>query len=134
MDKRNTWAKTVQQKLHDIEIFTIRDFVENLQAINRKLQKRSFRQLHFTTMNLLLVAACNEIFEEGDGNFEAAAEELADHGEPDDKDSAWTGPSGQEDEDVVMPLRVAEREDAVDEVGSIDELLTVGPYGQQADV
>ena len=50
----NTWAMTVQQKLHDVEIDDIHNFVECSQSINRRLQARNFKQLHFMTMKLLL--------------------------------------------------------------------------------
>ena len=59
----------VQEKLHDIDVFTIRDFIEGSQSINRRLLKLEHKPLHFTTMTLLLQAACDEIF--GDGATQA---------------------------------------------------------------
>ncbi len=49
---RNTWVMTVQEKLHDVEIYTIQDFIECLQSINRQLIRREHKALHFTTMKL----------------------------------------------------------------------------------
>ena len=80
-----------------------------------------FKQLHFTTMELLLQAACNEIFEEGKQSAEARAEALTDH-------------TAQDEEDVVMPMRYKEHEDAAGEAGQIGNALEVGVYAQEADV
>ena len=67
---------TVQRKLHDVAIFNIQDFVEYSQLINWRLQAQNHKQLHFSMMELLLRAACHEIFEEGKQSVEARAEAL----------------------------------------------------------
>ena len=74
---RDTWAKAVLQKLHDIEIVNIRDFVEYSGSINCKLHAVNHKQLHFSTMELLLRAACDKIFEQGKRSGEAHVVALA---------------------------------------------------------
>jgi hypothetical protein len=71
---RNTWAMTVQEKLHDIKIYTVRDFIKCSQLINGRLLRREHKALHFTMMKLLLRAACDDIFGEGGPGAEASVE------------------------------------------------------------
>jgi hypothetical protein len=118
---RNTWAMTVQQKLHDVEIFNIRDFVEYSGSINRRLQARHFKELHYTTMKLLLRAACDEIFEDGERSVVARAEALAEH-------------TAQDEEDTAMPMRYEEHEDAAEVAGRIGDAEEVRPFAHEADV
>jgi hypothetical protein len=58
------WVNTVEEKLRDVEVFSIRDFVTAAVTVNRRLQSRGFTQLHFTTIKLMLGHACDVLYEE----------------------------------------------------------------------
>ncbi len=105
---RNTWAEAVLYKLNDVEIFDIRTFVEHSQTVNRRLQARCSKQLHFTTMKLLLRAACDELFEEGErvGGRPVAARPLTER-------------TAQDEEDIHMPMGFARAEAAAAAAGLV---------------
>jgi hypothetical protein len=48
------WVQTVMDKLEDIGVTTVRDFLLNAVMINKKLKDRSHRELHVSTLNLIL--------------------------------------------------------------------------------
>jgi hypothetical protein len=87
---RAGWVGTVLYKLNDMEIWTVRGFVDAALTVNCRLQVRGFKQLHFMTLKLLLRAACDVIFEEG-----GRAEALTD----------------RDDEDLVPPMGFERREE-----------------------
>ena len=130
---RSAWAMAVQEKLHDVEIYTVRDLIECSQSINRRLRVREHKALHFTTMKLLLRAACDDIFGEADSVADASAEALMEN-------------VATDDEDLSLP---DEQTEAVEEIGRMVDGMQVGSdwrcvgmgdpveggvYTQQADV
>ena len=106
---RNAWAMAVLAKLHEIEVFTIRDFIEGSQSVNRRLRRREHKPFHFTTMTLLLRTACDEIF----GEVELVSEVEMEQNTTDDEDEFF--PDGHD-----------EHEQAVEEVRRIIDGVQVG--------
>ena len=111
---RNTWAMAVQEKLHDVEIYTVRDFVEGSQSINRRLRQREHKELHFTTMKLILRAACDDIYGEGGIGAEGSV-------------AAVMNLALTDDEDDSLPDEVPEGQiEAVEEIGRLVDGVQVG--------
>jgi hypothetical protein len=48
------WIQTVMEKLEDIGVTTVRDFLLNVVIINKRLRDRSHRELHVTTLKLIM--------------------------------------------------------------------------------
>jgi hypothetical protein len=111
---RNTQAVMVQEKLHDGEIYTVRDFIECSQLINRRLLRREHKALHFTMMELLLRAACDDIFGEGGPGAEASVEALMEQ-------------AATDNEDVSLPDELPDEQvEAVEEIGRLVGGVQVG--------
>ena len=117
---RGTWAKAVLRKLHNVEITNMQDFVEYCGSINWKLHAVNHKQLHFSTMELLLQAACNKIFEEGKQSGEARADALAE--------------ALSDEDDVVESTRDKESEDGAGLTHQFGNVLVVDTDACKADV
>ena len=93
------WVEAVYGKLNDVEVFSVRAFVEAALTVNRRLHNRGFKQLHYSTLKMMLRAACDVIFESGRrlGNL-------------DEDDSA----------DATMPMDFARAEDAAAQAGLLN--------------
>ena len=105
---RDAWVNAVMAKLNDVEVYGLRQFVEAALTVNRRLQNRGFRQLHLSTLKLMLRAACDVLFEEG-----ARAGSLADGDSADDP--MPQGFEEQEDAAAVVVRREGLAEDVPEE-------------------
>jgi hypothetical protein len=52
------WVKSVQAKLEDVGVETVRDFIHDMLVLNRRLQVSGHWQLHDSTLNMILVEVC----------------------------------------------------------------------------
>ena len=57
-DANDAWVGAVAAKLEDIGVRTLRDFVRSAVVVNQRLKRRGHRELHETTLLLLLEEIC----------------------------------------------------------------------------
>ena len=58
------WVGAVHDKLNDVEVFSVRDFIVASLTVNRRLHARGYKQLHFTTLKLMLRRSCDVMYED----------------------------------------------------------------------
>jgi hypothetical protein len=58
------WVGAVHDKLNDVEIFSVREFIVASMTVNRRLHARGYRQLHFSTMKLMLRKSCDVMYDD----------------------------------------------------------------------
>ena len=64
------WIGAVHDKLNDVEIFSVRDFIVASLTVNRRLHARGYRQLHFTTLKLMLRRSCDVMYDDTESSGE----------------------------------------------------------------
>ena len=55
----DSWVEEVQVKLEDVGVLELRDVVRYVLVLNRRLANNGHRQLHQTTLNLMLREVCD---------------------------------------------------------------------------
>ena len=56
------WVEAVRAKLEDVEVHTLRDFMGTALTLNRTLAGCGHRQMHHTTLNMMLMEVCEMMF------------------------------------------------------------------------
>ena len=59
-----SWVGTVLEKLEDVGVTGLRDFVRHVLVLNTRLANNGHRQLHQTTLNMMLREVCEMMFGE----------------------------------------------------------------------
>ena len=60
--EREAWADAVSAKFRDIRVITLRDFIENAYNLNRDLCRSGHKQIHHTTLTMMLAECCEMIY------------------------------------------------------------------------
>ncbi len=58
----DAWVEAVRSKFENIGVVTLRDFVRDVLAINRRLHNAGNSMLHQTTLSMMLREVCDMIF------------------------------------------------------------------------
>jgi hypothetical protein len=56
------WVEAVRSKFADVGVLSLRDFVQDVLGINRKLHDAGHSVLHRTTLNMMLREVCDMLF------------------------------------------------------------------------
>jgi hypothetical protein len=61
-NEKEVWVDAVAAKLWDIRVITLRDFIENSYNLNRDLCRSCHKQIHHTTLTMMLAECCEMIY------------------------------------------------------------------------
>jgi hypothetical protein len=56
------WVEAVRSKFADVGVLGLRDFVQDVLGINRRLHDAGHSMLHHTTLNMMLREVCDMLF------------------------------------------------------------------------
>ena len=61
-NEREVWVEAVAAKLQDIRVSTLRDFIGNSYNLNRDLCRSGHKQIHHTTITMMLTECYEMIY------------------------------------------------------------------------